>query len=482
MRCPSFPFDENVFLMNKKTQMNYDWISQARFASWWLTWEDLEWPDLGLESKWKRRAEILKSQGVNTVVVFGFHFRWDYIFIADRVLEILARISDICHDCGLRFVEHHSAVCVHRVRNVQDRWKIRRENHHHVPFYPDNWESLEIEGSKLADWRELSARTEEPVHVERYNCAVFCPNNLDFQKAYMRQIERLLERVHIDALMSDDVMFFDDTFTCSCRYCRDRFRNEAGLELPSPFNKDFWDNRENPDFQKWIQLRYKWTSEHHQRLRSFLPQSAALWACASDCLDAGLADLGFSPQHNVSYWDAVFHEVFHKLRIDSDNNVIRSELAAFASIARWQNKPLVVIFYINSHEELPQWLELLAEYNARPWVCKQVRAENAVPEEKLLSGILDYPDSPIKGSTKPVAGILFSQKHRDNLPVGMAEEYVKQYRVLCSKLTQQEYVVEVVFDQYMDKADALGFEQMWSLAPSLDTQTIEPKLNQLRCV
>jgi len=39
---------------NKK--MEFDWIRKANFASWWVTWEDLEWPDYAVEKKWENRV------------------------------------------------------------------------------------------------------------------------------------------------------------------------------------------------------------------------------------------------------------------------------------------------------------------------------------------------------------------------------------------------------------------------------------------
>ena len=71
--------------------MPFEWFKKTKMVSWWLTWEDMGWPDVELEQKWKNRAKTFSKQGVNTVVMFGFHFRWDYVGIMDRVFEILSR-------------------------------------------------------------------------------------------------------------------------------------------------------------------------------------------------------------------------------------------------------------------------------------------------------------------------------------------------------------------------------------------------------
>ena len=52
--------------------MKFDWLWQAKMASWWLEFSDLQWPDLSLEKKWETRAKKFRDLGVNTVVMFGF--------------------------------------------------------------------------------------------------------------------------------------------------------------------------------------------------------------------------------------------------------------------------------------------------------------------------------------------------------------------------------------------------------------------------
>ena len=38
-------------------------------VSWWLTFEDLEWPDPNLEEKWKKRAALFAEKGADTAMM-----------------------------------------------------------------------------------------------------------------------------------------------------------------------------------------------------------------------------------------------------------------------------------------------------------------------------------------------------------------------------------------------------------------------------
>ena len=59
--------------------LKYGCVSQAKMLSWWLSLEDLEWPDTDLEQTWQTRAELFADKGANTVDISGVHFRWDYL-------------------------------------------------------------------------------------------------------------------------------------------------------------------------------------------------------------------------------------------------------------------------------------------------------------------------------------------------------------------------------------------------------------------
>src|ERR1035441_3105531 len=50
-----------------------------RAVSWWLTWDDMTWPNQQLMDKIRRRADQCAASGVNCCVIFGAHLRWDFM-------------------------------------------------------------------------------------------------------------------------------------------------------------------------------------------------------------------------------------------------------------------------------------------------------------------------------------------------------------------------------------------------------------------
>jgi hypothetical protein len=423
---------------------DFEWINGAKMASWWLVFEDLGWPDSAVEDKWRKRAERFSRQGVNTVVFFGFHLRWDYIYLMERVLEIQARIADICHEHGLRVVEHHSAMLVHRVRNVDDRWEIYNRNRHHVPFYPDSWDNMVYNGSEMSSWRQINGQSNQPVFFERYTCECFCPNNPDYQQGYLDLAGRIVRHVRLDGFMSDDLHYLPNSFSCVCEHCKKRFYQEAGVELAGVDDSSFWGNRDNKDFLEWIRLRYQWNADHYKRLRNFLPKNIALWGCASDALIYQLNEIGFDPFSYAEHWDAVFHEIISSFNIGADNNRIVPGLASFAGIAEQFEKPLVAIFYADKPENVGGWLEMLSLWGCRPWLSKKARDYQAACEEELLANGFDYPEA--SADNIEAEKINFSRDYRDSLNAEKGNEYVSQVCSLINNAYQNGKRPLVVFE------------------------------------
>ena len=50
-----------------------------RMVSWWLRKDDLPWPNRKSEEKFRRRAACMAREGVNAAIIFGAHFRWDFM-------------------------------------------------------------------------------------------------------------------------------------------------------------------------------------------------------------------------------------------------------------------------------------------------------------------------------------------------------------------------------------------------------------------
>lgn len=454
----------------------HDWLNDARLASWWFAFEDLDWPDRCLSRKWAARAKDFQTAGINTAVVFGFHFRWDFLPYLGRVFGALREVAEICHDHGIRLVEHHSATLVHRVRNDEDRWEIRNDNFHHLPFYPDTWDYSHYRGAPMAEWRQISARDGKPAFYNRYTSECFCPNNPSFQQAYLDLVARHIEALPLDAIMSDDLHYLPDAYSCGCEHCRARFREEEGLELPPATDSSFWENYENPDFLKWIGARYRWNADHYRSLRESLPETMPLWGCASNCVSAELAAIGFSPQHWAPYCDAIFHEIYHVNQPGTHDADIASDLAGFASLARHYDKPLLALFYARKAADVPTWLETTAFHRARPWLSKQPRTLGAPIEETLLQNGFPFDEEKARRPEGDLHAIVFSESARDRLGPRAREAYVEPFRRLFAELSAQGKTVHVVFDSLWPEERPAQWKTLRAPGREFLSDTVEQRL------
>jgi hypothetical protein len=68
--------------------------SLIRAFSWWLEWEDLQWPAPEIKAKIKKRALAAASGESNLAIIFGAHFRWDFLPIFDRLHGLINEIKE----------------------------------------------------------------------------------------------------------------------------------------------------------------------------------------------------------------------------------------------------------------------------------------------------------------------------------------------------------------------------------------------------
>lgn len=452
------------------------WLNNARIITWWLDFSDLGWPDSRLTAKWENRAKYFHEKGVNTVVLSGFHFRWDYHPFFDRISGILGEITSLCHQHDLKVVEHHSATRIHRVRNEEERRRIHQRCQPHVAFYPDDWRDATYKSEKLADWRQISVRDGEPVFLKQEPSHCLCPNHPGFQKAYLDYIKDLFSVLPIDALAVDDLRFFPDVYSCGCQHCRERLLDEEGLELPPPGGRSFWENHQNPDFLTWLRTRCRWQEDHFKNLREALPPEVLLWGFFSSCVSPDQSSTAFSPQLFTGYFDAICYQIPAGVRLAWDREEIATELAGFASLAHAHHKPLFSRCQVASPEDVGPWLHLLAEHHSRPWISRQLGKPDAVPEEQLIAGGFHFERSKKKTLPESIQAIAFSEAFRDSLEPDEAEAYVESYRTLASDLLARGSDVHLLFDGIWQSVSPEYWECLWLL----DSRSLSEE--QAKCI
>ncbi len=273
-------------------------IKKYRAASWWIVWEDLIYPDKGIEEKIIKKAAAFKAAGIDTAVIFGAHFRWDYIYIWDRLHELLKFIADTLHKHNIKLIDHHSANLTHRPETSEQRWNVYEKNRHHVPFYPSKEmaDSLTFNGIKLNDFRMESVRTGKPCYLPTYEAEIFCMNNPKFREAYILYVRKLVHETNIDGLMCDDVIYYPGWEGCGCSYCRLKYKNRYGRELPGPYDSNFWGNYESEAFKDWVEMRYTDSADFLAMVRDETGADFPLMSCCSRSAGKFLNATGLSAQ------------------------------------------------------------------------------------------------------------------------------------------------------------------------------------------
>lgn len=279
----------------KKTNEKY------RAASWWITWDDLKWPDDDVTDKFKRRADAAVSAGVNAAVIYGSHFRWDFMPLWMNLHDMIAFIRNELHERGIKLFDHHSSVLTHRYDTIEEAQAMRTFNRHHLPFAPsrDVGSTWTYKGKKLNDWRMIDLTTGKPVFLKQYTAEQFCMNNPDFQNAYYDYVKRLLQDTNIDGLMSDDGIFYSGWTSCGCEWCRKKFKTNYGHEVPSIEDTSFWGNYRNEAFKDWIEMRFASTREFLEGVRKVTGPDYPLMACCSDSVGQYLPGYGMTYQEFI---------------------------------------------------------------------------------------------------------------------------------------------------------------------------------------
>lgn len=268
-------------------------MDRERIASWWIHWNDLNWPDPDNLDKIKRRAEGLAKADVSAAMIFGTHFRWDWLPVLPLLHDYLATVAEELHKNGVKLFDHHSVNLVHRYSTREEMRHVMIDSGPHLPFSP-TWEAAktwQYKGKYLNDWRMTDVRTGKPAYLPQYTAEAFCHRNPEFQEAYYDYIKNLIADTGIDGLSADDGMHYVRFNTCGCKYCRAALKNRAGIDLPPVEDRSFWFNWDNPAWHDWVDIRFDATGEFYGGLGKVVPKDFVLTGCGSDSASAWALDM-----------------------------------------------------------------------------------------------------------------------------------------------------------------------------------------------
>lgn len=153
--------------------------------------------------------------------------------------EKIKRLVDLCHQNDIKVMGYYSLIYNTREHDKHPEWR------HLTECGKSNRESRRegamMDPASFAGW-------------SRYGHC--CPNNQGYRDFVNTQIDEMIAFFHPDAL------FFDMPFwpgTCYCEICRDRYRREAGKEIPGeklPLSSD--------EKRAFMPYKYRWMGEFIQ--------------------------------------------------------------------------------------------------------------------------------------------------------------------------------------------------------------------------
>ena len=265
-----------------------------RFVSWWIKWEDLNWPNADTLDRIRRRADLAAENNVTVAISFGTHFRWDWLPYFEILHDYLATVAAELHQRGIKFYDHHSVNLVHRYDTREEMRAVILHSQPHLPFSPSREAAAtwEFRGRRLNDWRMIDTVTRKTLYFPQYTAEGFCHRNPEFIAAYCEYVQKLIADTGIDGLMDDDTLHYMYYRSCACPVCRGALRERAGIDLPPADDTNFWGNWDNPAWRMWIDLRGESTAIFQRAVRKVLPPGFPMMSCGASSATAMNPDKG----------------------------------------------------------------------------------------------------------------------------------------------------------------------------------------------
>ncbi len=420
---------------------------QIRAFSWWLTWQDMMWPDPRVKDKICRRADEAARNGANMAVIFGAHFRWDFMPLWDRLHMLLAFIAEELHLRDIKLFDHHSSCLTHRPRNAKEMEEIFLKNRHHIPFYPgrDAAAQYSFNGEYINDWRMINLLTGKPDFIPTYIAEEFCMNNPGFRAGYAEYLKKLTDECPIDGLMSDDAIFDNAWETCGCKWCRKKFHDDWGYEIPPIDDAGFWGNRKSIAFRDYIRFRFESSSDFLRHVRESIPPEISLMTCCCSSIGTYSTAAGMSYQDFAKHCDFVMLEMCGNIpdkngRWDTQS----ASQALHMAIAKEHKLPTIGLGYGFSEDSADFIWAVNRFLGSEPWFSTlKGRLDPSADHDLILKDDAELVGNAylweqahqelFRGEFEADVAVFFSRTTRDACAQAEAD-YVDDYRATCTTL------------------------------------------------
>ena len=212
-------------------------------GGFWMTWaksnggDCAEYPDAQSAGE---RMKKLKDAGYTGIVVSGRHWRIDRLRDDEQILRQLKQVCDLAHKNGMIVISHFDL----------------------IQFSLDGYGFA----LKHPEWWQLDIQTAAPF-------TKFCVNNPGFKKFYTDYLRDMIRQTGVDGFMLDELSFAQENKgygSCICRWCRDKFTKDTGVEFPAEINDPRFHKVPNPWYSLFSQWRCNSVNHFHRDIADAL--------------------------------------------------------------------------------------------------------------------------------------------------------------------------------------------------------------------
>lgn len=349
---------------DSRIERKFSALQNARVVAW-------EYPVDITREEAEKQADKYKNEGITHILTEGHRYIMydledtdnppEFLFTPqkkEKSIKATKLVTDVLHERGIYCLHH--VTCTYATRDFMEQHR---------------------------EWTQRDARfPEDPVFFEMYGGVyIFCLNNPEFREEFFQTVIDITKRTGVDGWMIDEVEWLPTWYACGCKYCRAKFFEETGYELPSDPVSPVWENFENPVWRAWLRWRMKSAGDFFVDLKARLDAEVPgqiLTACHAGASDTWLAQkwgMDIIELRRGLNW--IFYEAFIRKGMDFYNwRRHLAELRLYKAIARPTEVSPLALFYPESPAESRFYWALNSLAGARTWAEFHFKKEFQYPD------------------------------------------------------------------------------------------------------
>ncbi len=281
-----------------------------------------------------------------------------------------------------------------------------------------------------------------------YGTGNTCINNDDFWKIWFACLTRLLKESPADAVMIDEIQFFGPDL-CGCKFCREKFKKDTGLELPENGKFNAWIGKNPAAFRRWRNWRIEKVLDRQHECRKLLKSlntEAVFSAYLCNILTvytrhAFGCDISNLPQ----YADSIGLESMPaELRYPEYYPQVLLELKLLRGISEKKgNAPWVLFYAWDSFSDIVSSLTAFATGTRQWWYLLGKKEHVWRP---LLQWEIEHEALVTPNENAGNIAVFFSSLNRGHNPLN-STEWELGFSGLCNALSDEQIPYRVVVDE-----------------------------------